>query len=153
MKAKLKIALLTLLGFSTAACCTTKKTNGKESDSEGKQIERDSVDTRIMLMYGVPFPNGSTTAPLSDEETQEAQNRIQEIRTEEMAEAPEIVGGPALFPDGSQAVPLKAEAEDIKVNKGPALFPDGRAAGALSEEEAAKKVAEMEAKAEAAEQK
>ena len=150
MKAKLKIALLTLLGFSTAACCTTKKTNGKESDSEGKQIERDSVDTRIMLMYGVPFPNGSTTAPLSDEE---AQNRMQEIRTEENAEAPEIVGGPALFPDGSQAVPLKAEAEDIKVNKGPALFPDGRAAGALSEEEAAKKVAEMEAKAEAAEQK
>lgn len=150
MKAKLKIALLTLLGFSTAACCTTKKTSSKESDSEGKQIERDSVDTRIMLMYGVPFPNGSTTAPLSDEE---AQNRMQEIRTEEMTEAPEIVGGPALFPDGSQAVPLKDEAENIKVNKGPALFPDGRAAGALSEEEAAKKVAEMEAKTEAAEQK
>lgn len=151
MKAKLKVALLTLLGFSTAACCTTKKTSSKNEDSEGRQIEADSIDTRIMLMYGVPFPNSSTAEPLSDEE---AQNRMQEIRTEENTEAPEVVGGPALFPDGSQAVPLKDEinAEDIKMNKGPARFPDGRVASALSEEEAAKKIAEMEAKAAAIEQ-
>lgn len=131
MKAKLKVALLTLLGFSTAACCTTKKTSSKNEDSEGRQIEADSIDTRIMLMYGVPFPNGSTVTPLSDEE---AQSSMQEIRTEE------------------PTAKTRSEADTIKVNKGPARFPDGRIAAPLTDEEAAKKIAEMEAKAAAIEQ-
>ncbi|MBO5671566.1 MAG: hypothetical protein J6R81_00170 [Alistipes sp.] len=126
MMTKLKIALLTLLGFSTAACCTTKKASGKKQDNEGSKIEADSVDTRIMLMYGVPFPNGSTVTPLSDEE---AQSSMQEIRTEE------------------PAAKTRSEADTIKVNKGPARFPDGRIAAPLTDEEAAKRVAEMEAKA------
>ena len=40
-----------------------------------------------------------------------------------------------------------AETKEATINKGPALFPDGRAAAPLTEEEAARKVAEMEAKA------
>lgn len=65
MNAKLKIALLTMLGFSTAACCGTKKAS-KNQDAEPQTIERDSVDTRIMLMYGVPFPDGEIARPVED---------------------------------------------------------------------------------------
>lgn len=65
MNAKLKIALLTMLGFSTAACCGTKKAS-KNQDAEPQTIERDSVDTRIMLMYGVPFPDGRVVVPVDE---------------------------------------------------------------------------------------
>jgi hypothetical protein len=41
----------------------------------------------------------------------------------------------------------EAETKEVTINKGPALFPDGRAAVPLTEEEAARKIAEMEAKA------
>lgn len=122
MTTKLKIALLTLLGFSTAACCTTKKTGSKSQDGDSGQIEADSLDTRIMLMYGVPFPDGSRVTPMDDEELQ---NRRQEIRSEEQS----------------------ADSDTLSINKGPAPFPDGRVAAPLSDEEAARKVAEMEAKA------
>ena len=122
MITKLKIALLALLGFSTAACCTTKKTESKSQEGDDRQIEADSLDTRIMLMYGVPFPDGSRVTPVDSEELQ---NRRQEIRSEE----PSVDG------------------DTLKISKGPALLPDGRAAAPLSDEEAARKVAEMEAKA------
>jgi hypothetical protein len=65
MNAKLKIALLTMLGFSTAACCGTKKAS-KNKDAEPQKIEADSVDTRIMLMYGVPFPDGRVAVPVDE---------------------------------------------------------------------------------------
>ena len=150
MNTKLKIALLSLLGFSTAACCCTKKTSTKGEDSQNPTIKADSIDTHIILMYGVPFPNGERITPMNDEQ---AQNRLQEIRTTESEQTDTLktIGGPALFPDGRQAVPLSEEAEtkevEVTINKGPALFPDGRAAAPLTEEEAARKVAEMEAKA------
>ena len=148
MNTKLKIALLSLLGFSTAACCCTKKSSTKGEDRQNPTIKADSIDTHIILMYGVPFPNGERITPVDDEQ---AQNRLQEIRTTESEQTDTLttIGGPALFPDGSQAVPLSEEAEtkEVTINKGPALFPDGRAAAPLTEEEAARKVAEMEAKA------
>ena len=67
MKVRWKIALLALLGFSTAACCTTKKA-AKDSDSEGQNIEAEGIDTRIILMYGVPTPDGRFPAPESTPE-------------------------------------------------------------------------------------
>jgi hypothetical protein len=56
---------------------------------------------------------------------EELQNRRQEIRSEEQS----------------------ADSDTLSINKGPAPFPDGRVAAPLSDEEAARKVAEMEAKA------
>lgn len=147
MITKLKIALLTLLGFSTAACCCTKKATSNEDNGNNKQIEGDSVDTSILLMYGVPFPKDRITPPAEDES---AENRMQEIRTlesEAQSEEPKVVGGPALFPDGREAIPVDQRRDSIKINKGPAPAPDGRLAAPLSEEEAARMVAEMEARA------
>ena len=54
MNMKWKVALLTLLGFSTAACCNTKKL-GKSEDAKSDPVETETEDPRIMLMYGVPF--------------------------------------------------------------------------------------------------
>ena len=101
MNAKLKIALLALLGFSTASCAS-KRAAKKSSDREMQKIEADTVDTRIMLMYGVPmpdgrpviiedekavdakeFPDGSLVKPISEEE---AKRLIEEMRAEEQAE-------------------------------------------------------------------
>ena len=91
MNAKLKIALLALLGFSTASCASKRATK-KSSDREMQKIEADTVDTRIMLMYGVPMPDGRPVI-LEDEKTTEAKE----------------------FPDGSVAKPLTdADAERLK---------------------------------------
>lgn len=91
MNAKLKIALLALLGFSTASCAS-KRAAKKSSDKEMQKIETDTVDTRIMLMYGVPMPDGRPVI-LEDEKSTEAKE----------------------FPDGSVAKPLTdAEAERLK---------------------------------------
>lgn len=79
MKAKLKIGLLTLLGFSTA-CCATKKAAKKSQDNEPTRIEVDTVDTRIMLMYGVPAPDGSQASIMTEDEAKE---RLDKIRAEE----------------------------------------------------------------------
>ena len=123
MNAKLKIALLALLGFSTASCAS-KRAAKKSSDREMQKIEADTVDTRIMLMYGVPSPDGSTVVPLDKED---AEKRLAEIRAEEAAK----------------------EGKEAESSKGAVPLPDGRVASPLTEEEAAKRVAEMEAKAEA----
>ncbi len=158
MNTKFKIALLTLLGFSTAACCGTKKAATKKQDREAQKIEKDSVDTRIMLMYGVPYPDGSTVVPLDKED---AEKRLAEIRAEEAAKEgkeAEASKGAVPLPDGRVASPLTEEEAAKRVAEmeakaeaveSAAPLPDGRVASPLTEEEAAKRVAEMEAKAEA----
>ena len=65
MNTKWKIALLTILGFSTAACCGTKKTS-KSEDKNLNKIEAEEEDPKIMLMYGVPFPEGEIARPVED---------------------------------------------------------------------------------------
>ena len=101
MNAKLKIALLALLGFSTASCAS-KRAAKRSSDREMQKIEADTVDTRIMLMYGVPmpdgrpvmiveegsdeaakYPDGAIAKPISEEE---AKKRIEEMRAQESEE-------------------------------------------------------------------
>ena len=79
MNAKLKIALLALLGFSTASCAS-KRAAKKSSDREMQKIEADTVDTRIMLMYGVPAPDGSMGSIMTEDEAKE---RLEKIRAEE----------------------------------------------------------------------
>ncbi len=69
MKNRLKIAAIALLGFSTA-CCATRKGVKQGGDASSPVIERDTVEVRIRLMYGVPMPDGSTSRVLSDEEAQ-----------------------------------------------------------------------------------
>lgn len=88
MNAKWKIALLALLGLSTAACCSTKKAK-KSEDPKPVEVEDQMDDPRIMLMYGVPFPDGEMARPV--EEVKEA--------TEE---------GVA-FPDGAVVHPISEE--------------------------------------------
>ena len=87
---KWKIALLTLLGFSTAACCNTKKVS-KTEEAQPDQVETESEDPRIMLMYGVPFPDGQIARPVEDTESVK----------------PEGEGVP--FPDGAVVHPLSDE--------------------------------------------
>ena len=85
MNMKWKVALLTLLGFSTAACCNTKKL-GKSEDAKSDPVETETEDPRIMLMYGVPFPDGAVVHPISEEE---AQKVIEQLKAEEAAKAQE----------------------------------------------------------------
>lgn len=94
MDIKWKVALLTLLGFSTSACCGTKKAS--KSDDKAQQKIEDAVDDpKIMLMYGVPFPDGEVARPIEDPATKDTEA--------------------AQFPDGSVVKPLTDEAaEQIK---------------------------------------
>lgn len=89
MNKKLKVAMLGLLGLSTAACCGTKKAN-KSQDAQTTPTEIEEDDPRIMLMYGVPFPDGEVARPIEDEKAP----------AEEEA---------ATYPDGSVAKPLTDE--------------------------------------------
>lgn len=104
MNRKLKIALLGLLGLSTAACCGTKKTK-KSQDNEPQKIETEEMDPRIQLMYGVPFPDGQVARPVEEDVAdpakggvpfpdgsvakgiteEEAAKRVEEIREEKAA--------------------------------------------------------------------
>ncbi len=88
MNIKLKVALLTLLGFSTAACCGTKKTS-KSDNTKPTKIEDQTEDPRIQLMYGVPFPDGEIAKPIEDPAAKDSDA--------------------ARFPDGSIAKPLTDE--------------------------------------------
>ncbi len=90
MNMKWKIALLTLLGFSTAACCSTKKAS-KSEDKKNQDIVTEQEDPRIMLMYGVPTPDGAVARPID-----ENGNPIQDDQAVE-------------FPDGSVAKPVTDE--------------------------------------------
>ena len=91
MKAKMKIALLAMLGLSSAACCSTKKAK-KSDDAQSAGVEDKMDDPRVMLMYGVPFPDGEIARPVEDDKSAEADDQ----------------GVP--FPDGSVAHPLTDEA-------------------------------------------
>ena len=92
---KLKIAVLGLLGLSTAACCGTKKAN-KSQDKQTTPTEVEDVDPRIELMYGVPFPDGQLARPIEDEKA---------ASKEEAATEKEAVQ----YPDGAIAKPLTDE--------------------------------------------
>lgn len=89
MNMKWKIALLTLLGFSTAACCNTKKCS-KSDDAPKSNVESETEDPRIMLMYGVPFPDGQVARPVEDTTV-----------------APDAEG--VKFPDGRTVHPISEE--------------------------------------------
>ena len=123
------------------------------------QIEVDTVDTRIMLMYGVPapdgrpviieenkeFPDGSQAKPLTDEE---AKRRIEELKAEEQPDSIDLqisvmYGVP--FPDGRVAHEIEeSEATAEKENK---EFPDGAEAKPLTDEEAKRRIEELKASA------
>lgn len=134
MNVKWKIALLTLLGFSTAACCSTKKAS---KDQEPQSVETEGVDTRIMLMYGVPAPDGTFPTPVTED-------------------TPQIKRPVTPFPDGRVAIELTeeratelveqmAEEEATIINEMNGVpFPDGRVAIVLSEERAAELIKAME---------
>lgn len=96
MNIKWKMTLLALLGFSVTACCGTKKAT-KSEDKKAQDIVSEEEDPRIMLMYGVPtpegeiarpieegvpFPDGSVVKPITEEE---AKKRVEEIRAEKEA--------------------------------------------------------------------
>ncbi|MBO7242880.1 MAG: hypothetical protein J6V19_04365 [Alistipes sp.] len=90
MNTKWKIALLTLLGFSTAACCNTKKAT-KSDDGQPQQIVNEQEDPRIMLMYGVPSPDGRVVRPIDENGNPVAENEAVQ------------------FPDGGVAKPVTDE--------------------------------------------
>ena len=129
MNVKWKIALLTLLGFSTAACCSTKKAAKGEDMSDDKSKDSITVegdDPRIMLMYGVPFPDGRVAIPVDENGNPVMEDNSAEVATDEAA--------------------------TTGAKKGNVAFPDGREAVGISEEEAKKQIEEMkraEAEAEA----
>ena len=88
MNAKWKIAILAMLGLSTAACCSTKKAK-KSEDPKPVEVEDQMEDPRVMLMYGVPFPDGEVARP------------IEEVKESEEQGVP--------FPDGAVAHPISEE--------------------------------------------
>ncbi len=100
MNTKFKVALLTLLGFSAAACCGTKKAAKSEDKNETDIIINEESDPRIQLMYGVPFPDGSIVRP-----TDENGNPLQPARNGAKSEG-------AKFPDGRVAIPVDEETKE-----------------------------------------
>ena len=166
MNAKLKIALLALLGFSTASCAS-KRAAKKSSDREMQKIEADTVDTRIMLMYGVPmpdgrpviiedeksveakeFPDGSLVKPITEEE---AKRLIDQMRAEEQPDSLDLqisvmYGVP--FPDGEVVHEVK-ESELVDKKNEAKEFPDGSLVKPLTDEEAKRLIEEMRAEEQA----
>ena len=132
MNVRWKIALLTILGLSTAACCTTKRA-AKDGDKNKEDIEVEGVDTRIMLMYGVPAPDGRFPVPdVKRPVTPLPDGRVAVELTEERAAE--------LMEEMKKA---EEEASVVKdVNGVP--FPDGRVAIVLTEERAAELIKAME---------
>lgn len=163
MNAKLKIALLALLGFSTASCAS-KRAAKKSSDREMQKIEADTVDTRIMLMYGVPMPDGrpvivvedgategkpfedgSVVKPVSEED---AQRLIEKMRAEEQPDSLDLqisvmYGVP--FPDGK----VVHEIDESELEGKP--FEDGSVVKPVSEDDAQRLIEKMRAEEEKAE--
>lgn len=160
MNKRVKIAILGLLGLSTAACCSTKKSN-KSQDRKDQEVDIYQGDPHIMVMYGVPFPDGKMVQPVDEQG-----NPVDENITE-----PSTDGVP--FPDGSIVKPISEEEakkliEELKreeakkleeeaVDVRPMLmygvpFPDGEVVRPISEQEAEEKINEIaEEKSEATE--
>ena len=59
MNRKLKLALATLLGFSTA-CSTVKNASSKKTDDATAPVDTVEVSRRVVVMYGVRQPIQST---------------------------------------------------------------------------------------------
>ncbi len=81
MGRKIKIAIATLLGFSTA-CSSVKNTPKQKEEPQPEQTvksEQDSIPPRMKLMYGVPSPDGRMAIPLEEVQTpsEEAQDPAQ----------------------------------------------------------------------------
>ena len=117
MNAKWKIAILAMLGLSTAACCGTKKSK-KNEDPQPVGVEDQMDDPRVMLMYGVPFPDGEMARPIEDEATEAI--KAEEVVTEENADDKKKQYKE--FEDGSAAKPLTDEdaarkLEEIRAEK------------------------------------
>lgn len=109
MNIKWKMALLTLLGFSTAGCCTTKKAS-KTDTTEADKIESEIDDPRIMLMYGVPFPDGEVARPIDPEQAkQEVEALKKEAEEKAQQEAAEAQNEGVPFEDGSIVKPITEE--------------------------------------------
>ena len=98
MSAKWKIALLAMLGLSTAACCSTKKAK-KSEDPKLNEVDNVTEDPRVMLMYGVPFPEGEMVRPVTDDDVKEVKQDMEAQASEE--------GVP--FVDGSLVKPQSDE--------------------------------------------
>lgn len=111
MNAKWKIAILAMLGLSTAACCGTKKSK-KSEDPQPTGVEDQMEDPRVMLMYGVPFPDGEMVRPIEDEATEAAKS--QETVTEESTEAKQEYKE---FEDGSAVKPVTDEEAARKIEE------------------------------------
>lgn len=119
MKSKLKIALLALLGFSTASCAS-KKAAKKSMDRDSQSIETDNIDTRIMLMYGVPGPDGNRI--MTEEEVREGVSAAQDaatVKPDSLDLRPALMYG-VRFPDGSTERPKSGDATDEKLVEGEA---------------------------------
>jgi hypothetical protein len=157
MNIKWKVALLTLLGFSTAACCGTKKTS-KSEDKNLNKIEAEEEDPKIMLMYGVPFPDGRVVVPVDE--------NGKPIEAKMDGEGVPMPGGRIVKPISEEeakklieelkreeAKKLEEEAVDVR----PMLmygvpFPNGEVVRPISEQEAEEKINEIaEEKSEATE--
>ena len=100
MNTKLKVALLTLLGFSASACCGTKKAAKSEDKKEADIIINEDNDPRVHLMYGVPFPDGSIVRPVD-----ENGKPLPPARNGAKSEG-------AKFPDGRVAIPVDEESKE-----------------------------------------
>lgn len=98
MSARWKIALLAMLGLSTAACCSTKRAS-KGDDPKPEELDNVAEDPRVMLMYGVPFPEGQIARPVVDDEGAKA--------TEDAVR----------FVDGSIVKPLSDEEAQRRIEK------------------------------------
>lgn len=103
MNIRWKVALLTLLGFSTSACCGTKKAAKSEDKKEADILIKEVEDPRIQLMYGVPFPDGRVAIPV-DENGKPIEAELQK-------------GHGLRQPDGGMAVPVTDEEAQQLVEK------------------------------------
>lgn len=112
MKRRLKLALLTALGFATASCAS-KKAAKKSQDRESQKVETDTIDTHIMLMYGVPGPNGN--AIMTEEEVRD---RVEAAMNQESERPDSLDVRPALMygvriPDDAER-PRATDAEQVE---------------------------------------
>ena len=103
MNIRWKVALLTLLGFSTSACCGTKKAAKSEDKKEADILIKEVEDPRIQLMYGVPFPDGRVAIPV-DENGKPIEAELKK-------------GRGLRQPDGGMAVPVTDEEAQQLVEK------------------------------------
>jgi hypothetical protein len=149
MNKRLKIALLGILGLSTAACCTTKK-NNKSEDKKNQEIDINQEDPHIMVMYGVPFPDGEMVKPV-DEQGNPIDENITDPNTEGVPFADGSIVKPISEEEAKRVIEelkreeeekAKQQAEELEeaVDVRPALmygvpFPDGEVVRPISEQD------------------